>query len=184
MPRTCLACSSPNREAIDTALASSEPLRNIAKRVSISPAALLRHKAHVSVALAKTAEKREQSIGESIMARLEKLYQRGERVLDEAERSGDGRLALQAIRETREVLAGVFALANKAAEANTCDNEVVCHVVTIGEAPIHEWAEVPASAVALPYREAGWNFYRCRKYLPQTAGERIEAKPLRPFPHE
>jgi|GEM_PF-2857006 len=115
MPRTCLACSNPNRKAIDAALASGEALRNIAKRVSISPAGLLRHKAHVSVALAKIAEKREESIGDSIMARLEKLYQRGEGVLDEAERSGDGRLALQAIRETREVLAGVFTLANKAA---------------------------------------------------------------------
>lgn len=77
---------------------------------------MLRHKAHVSVALAKIAEKREESIGESVLARLENLYRRGERVLDEAERSGDGRLALQAIRETREVLAGVFTLANKAAE--------------------------------------------------------------------
>jgi len=51
------------------------------------------------------------------MARLESLYRRGERVLDEAERPGDGRLALQAIRETREVLAGVFALASKAADS-------------------------------------------------------------------
>jgi hypothetical protein len=181
MPRTCLACSSPNRSAIDAAIASGEPLRNIAKRVSISPAGLLRHKAHVSVALAKIAEKREESIGESIMARLEKLYQRGERVLDEAERSGDGRLALQAIRETREVLAGVFALANKAAEANPSGNEIVWRVVTIGEAPIHEWAEVPASAVALPYREAGCHFYKCRKNVPQTAEERVESRLPRPF---
>jgi len=38
MPRTCLACSSPEREAIDKALVIGEPLRNIAKRVSsISP---------------------------------------------------------------------------------------------------------------------------------------------------
>ncbi len=63
MPRTCLACSSPNRKAIDVALASSEPLRNIAQRVSISPAALFRHKAHVAGAIVKASEKREQSIG-------------------------------------------------------------------------------------------------------------------------
>ncbi len=115
MPRTCLACSSPNRKAIDAALASGEALRSIAKRVSISDTALFRHKAHVAGAIVKASERREESIGESILARLEKLYQRGERILDDAERSGDGRLALQAIRETREVLAGVFALANKAA---------------------------------------------------------------------
>ena len=48
MPRTCLACSSPERIAIDKALVAGEPLRNIAKRVSISPAGLLRHKTHLS----------------------------------------------------------------------------------------------------------------------------------------
>ena len=25
--------------------------------------------------------------------------------------------------------------------------------------------DLPPSAVALPYREAGWDFYKCRKYL-------------------
>ncbi|MGB7496675.1 MAG: hypothetical protein WBW05_19925 [Candidatus Acidiferrum sp.] len=50
MPRTCLACSHPDRAAIDKALAAGEPLRNIAKRVSISHAALFRHKSHVKEA--------------------------------------------------------------------------------------------------------------------------------------
>lgn len=116
MPRTCLACSSPNRTAIDKAIATGEPLRSIAKRVSISPAGLLRHKVHVSVALAKMAEKREESIGSLVMARLEKLYQRAEKLLNDAEASGDGRLALAGIREVRETLGGLFTLANKAAE--------------------------------------------------------------------
>jgi hypothetical protein len=69
---------------------------------------LLRHKAHVSVALAKIAQKREGSIGELIMARLEKLYQRAEKVLNDAEASGDGRLALAGIREVRETLGGIL----------------------------------------------------------------------------
>jgi hypothetical protein len=51
MPRTCLACVSPERAAIDKALAAGEPLRNIAKRVSISHAALFRHKSHVKEAI-------------------------------------------------------------------------------------------------------------------------------------
>jgi hypothetical protein len=68
------------------------------------------------------------------MARMEKLYQRGVRVLDEAERSGDGRLALQAIRETREVLAGVFTLANKAAEGSAAGRELRITVVRLGSA--------------------------------------------------
>jgi hypothetical protein len=98
VPRTCLACSSPNRTAIDEAIAIGEPLRDIAERVSISPAALFRHKAHVAEAIVKASEKREESIGESILARLEKLYQRAEKVLNDAEASRDGRLALAGIR--------------------------------------------------------------------------------------
>jgi hypothetical protein len=117
MPRTCRACSSPDRTAIDEAIVSGEPLRNIAKRVSISPAALLRHKTHVSQALVKASEKREESIGVSIMARLEGLYQRAEKVLNNAEASGDGRLALAGIREVRETLGGLFALVIKNAES-------------------------------------------------------------------
>jgi hypothetical protein len=56
MPRTCLACSSSEREAIDKALVAGEPLRNIAKRVSLSPAGLLRHKSHISQNIVKAAD--------------------------------------------------------------------------------------------------------------------------------
>jgi|SRR5215469_362695 len=55
MPRICLACASPEREAIEKALVSGEPLRNIAKRVSISAAALLRHKNHVAQVIVNRA---------------------------------------------------------------------------------------------------------------------------------
>jgi hypothetical protein len=58
MPRTCLACAHPDRTAIDNALVAGEPLRNIAKRVSISAAGLLRPKPHVSQAIVKASEKR------------------------------------------------------------------------------------------------------------------------------
>jgi len=40
VPRICLACASPERASIERALVSREPLRNISKRVSISPAGL------------------------------------------------------------------------------------------------------------------------------------------------
>jgi hypothetical protein len=113
MPRTCLACSSPNRAAIDTAIAKGEPLREIAEKSRISISALHRHKTHAGQAIVKASEKREESIGESIMTRLEKLYQRAEKVLNDAETSGDGRLALASIREVRETLGGLFALVSK-----------------------------------------------------------------------
>lgn len=113
MPRTCLACSNPNRAAIDKAIATGEPLREIAGKYRISISALHRHKAHAGQAIVKASEKREESIGASIMARLEKLYHRAEKVLNDAEASRDGRLSLAAIREVRETLGGLFALVSK-----------------------------------------------------------------------
>jgi hypothetical protein len=63
MPRTCLACSSPERETIDKALVAGEPFRNIAERVSISPAALFRHKNDVGNAIWKAQARREECLG-------------------------------------------------------------------------------------------------------------------------
>jgi hypothetical protein len=73
MPRTCLGCSHPEREAIDKALVAGEPLRNIAKRVSISPAALVRHKSHVAGTLVKAQERREVKLGDSIFDEIRRL---------------------------------------------------------------------------------------------------------------
>jgi len=59
MPRTCLACKSPERLKIDKALVSGAPLREIAGRWGFSKSSLERHKSHVSVAIERTQEKRE-----------------------------------------------------------------------------------------------------------------------------
>ena len=67
MPRTCFVCSSPERMAIDNALLAGESLRNIAKRVSISPAGLLRHKSHVCQPIVKAGERREERLSESLL---------------------------------------------------------------------------------------------------------------------
>ena len=69
-PRTCLACSHPNRAAIDGAIATGEPLRDISTYVSISPSALARHKTHVSVALARLPRSARSPLGVGIIARL------------------------------------------------------------------------------------------------------------------
>jgi hypothetical protein len=141
MPRTCLACSSPNRKAIDAAFALGEPVRNIAKRVSLSPAGLLRHKTHVAGAIVRATERREISIGESVRARLEKLYQRAEKVLNDTEGSGDGRLALAGIREVRETLAGLCTPVSKAAGSGAARSEIAVSIVHVGEKPECAWPD-------------------------------------------
>jgi len=100
MRRACLACSSPERAEIDKALVAGEPLRNIAKRVSISPAGLLRHKNHVAQAIVKASEKREEQLGGSLLDVQRKAWE----LLDKAESAGDHRGAIVAMREVRECL--------------------------------------------------------------------------------
>ena len=66
IPRTCLARASSERREIDKAVATGEPLSNIAKHVSMSRAGLLRHESHVSQTIVKMPERREEKLGHSI----------------------------------------------------------------------------------------------------------------------
>ena len=104
MPRTCLACSSPEREAIDKALVAGESFRNIAKRVSISPAGLLRHKNHVSQAITKASERREEQLGDNLLDEMRRVQRKAWELLGKTEFEGDYRASIVALREVRECL--------------------------------------------------------------------------------
>ena len=118
MPRTCLARSHAKREAIDTALANGEPLRNIAKRVSISPAGLLRHKSHVAHAIVKASEKREERIGDNLLDEMRRVQRKAWELLAKTESEGDHRGAIVALREVRECLESLGAMLAKANALN------------------------------------------------------------------
>jgi len=132
VPQKCSLCIHGERKEIDAALVSGTSYRNIAERFGTSLAAIFRHKSHTAQAIAKATEKRDLNLGDSILSRLEKLYERGEKILDDAERGGDGRLALASIREVRETLGGIFALANKAAAAGGAGGPVFQVAVVYG----------------------------------------------------
>src|SRR5215472_15250580 len=110
MPRTCRACTSPERAAIDRALATGKPLRNIAKRVSISPAGLLRHKSHVSEAIVRAGERREEHLGDNLLDEMRRVQRKAWQLLDRAESEGDHRGAIIALREVRECLESLGAM--------------------------------------------------------------------------
>src|SRR5215469_15875657 len=93
---------------------NGEPLRNIAKRVSISPAGLLRHKTHVAGALAKAQERREEKLGDSIFDEMRKLQHKALELLSKMESEGDYRGAIVAAREARECLLSLNELLTKA----------------------------------------------------------------------
>jgi hypothetical protein len=104
MPRTCLACSSAEREAIDKALVTGEPLRNIAKRVSVSQAVLLRHKNHVAQTIVKASELREELLGDNLLDEMRRVQRKAWELLSKTESEGDHRASIVALREVRECL--------------------------------------------------------------------------------
>jgi len=90
------------REAIDRALVEGKPYRDIARRHATSKDALMRHHhAHVSPALTRVVQRREERGAETALNRLEDLYERAKRVLDETDSAG---LQLGAIRELRAIV--------------------------------------------------------------------------------
>lgn len=129
MPRTCLACAHRKREAIDKSLADGESLRKISKRVSISPAALLRHKQHVARAIAKAQTKRDERIGDGICEQLRQVLNRTWQVVDKMESEGDNRGAIVALREVRECLESIKELVLKAEGG---PNEITVRIIHIG----------------------------------------------------
>jgi hypothetical protein len=104
MPRTCTLCSHESRRKIDEAIASGTSYRKISKRFSTSPAALSRHKSHASMAIERANEKRELSIGESVLARLEGLFKRLTGLLDAAQKAKNHFACIGYLREARGIL--------------------------------------------------------------------------------
>jgi transposase len=114
MPRTCLACSSPERLSIEKALIAGESLRNIAKRVLISPAGLLRHKKHVANAIGKAQAQHEERLGETLLDEMRRVQRKAWELLARTESAGDHRGAIVALREVRECLKSLGEMLAKA----------------------------------------------------------------------
>ena len=133
MPRTCLACASPERANIDKALVTGEPLRNIAKRVSLSTAALFRHKPHVSHAVVKASEKREEKLAETLLEQMHRVQRKAWELLDKMEKEGDHRGSVVALREVRECMESLDEmLARAEALKNAGPAEVLVKIIDVG----------------------------------------------------
>lgn len=111
MPRACTVCSHPMREHIEEDLIRGAPLRNIAEQYGLSVTALHRHKgSHLPELLLKAREEEEVELAESIYEQVEALRRRTLAILERAEREGDLKTALQAVRELRGILALAYRL--------------------------------------------------------------------------
>jgi len=117
MPRTCLACSNPNRTAIDRAIASGKSLRDIAAHVSISASALARHKSHAAQSIVKASERREERLGDSLLDEMRRMNRKAWDLLGKAESEGDYRGAIVGLREARECIEAQDKMLSRASEA-------------------------------------------------------------------
>jgi transposase len=109
---------SPVREAIDKVLVQGEPLRNIAKRVSISPAALQRHKNHIAQAIVTASEQRGEQLGDTMLDEIRRVQRKAWELLAKTESESDHRGSIVALREVRECLKSLGEMLAKADSAN------------------------------------------------------------------
>ncbi len=103
MPRRCSICDHPNRTAIDQALVGgSESLRSIADRYGLTKSAIIRHRDHhLPEHLAQAQQAQEVLQADQLLTQVQALQVKALGILSRAERAGELRTALGAIREAR-----------------------------------------------------------------------------------
>jgi hypothetical protein len=111
MPRTCTACSNPHRDDIDRLLLEGTPLRNIAKRFSLSATGLFRHNKHLSTTLANSHKEAEILRADGLLEHLNHLTAEAARLKQKAEKAKDYRTALAGVREMSRLVELVMAVA-------------------------------------------------------------------------
>jgi len=109
MAGKCRVCDHGERAAIDKAIVTrSASLRTIADRYGVSKTALIRHRDSHIPKLVQAAESARAmqavSSGASLIDELDRLLKKALAILEAAEKAGELKVALQAIREARETI--------------------------------------------------------------------------------
>jgi hypothetical protein len=102
MSRPCTVCNHPERQAIDAALVTGTPQRDLAGRHGLSQAALQRHNSeHLPAALLKAKDAGEVAHADVLLKQVRGVQSRAVKILDKAEESAQLDTALRALREVR-----------------------------------------------------------------------------------
>jgi len=103
MSQKCTACQHPKRSELDSLLVTGSPsLQSIAARFGLSKTALARHrKRHLARQAQKAIQKLEERNVVKVADRLESLFRRHERLLEQAEETADSP------EETRDRISGL-----------------------------------------------------------------------------
>ena len=101
MPRTCLACRHPDREAIDRDLLAGVPKRSIAARYGLSEGSAQRHRAHLSGPVLAEWSASQAEVYAGLADYTAQLERDARRIAAEARAKGNARLELQALAASR-----------------------------------------------------------------------------------
>ncbi len=138
MPRKCTICHHDEREAIDAALVTREPFRDIAGRFGVSKSSLVRHSDdHIPATLVKAQAATEAAQADDLLAQVCDLRDKALAVLMKAEAADDLRAAIGAIREARGCVELFGKLAGQLRDAPTINLFMTA-----------EWREVQTSVLA------------------------------------
>jgi hypothetical protein len=99
MSRKCSICTHDRRQEIEHAPLRGESHSVIAQQFTVPRGAVGRHLKHVSTALTQARKLREVEDGKSILIQLRELNLQAEQLKARADRAGDYRTALAALRE-------------------------------------------------------------------------------------
>ncbi len=114
MARVCTICSSPNRAAIDEALASGEPNRRIAARVGCAESSIRRHlEKHLPGAIVKAHEAREVARADDLLGLLREGVKDARRLRQKAEKERDYRCAVAAVKTMSDIVEKLAAVAER-----------------------------------------------------------------------
>jgi hypothetical protein len=104
-PQPCTVCTHRERATIDTDLVGGQPDKRVAAVYGIGAASVRRHRLnHIPKFLVKAQETREVSRAGDLLAQIEAIQAKTLRILLDADRAGDKRTALYAIKEARNNL--------------------------------------------------------------------------------
>lgn len=102
MGRLCSVCGHADRKQIDTAIVDGVGVRALATRYGLSKDAVARHAdTHLPGTLTRAADAAEAAHADTLLTEIRAREQRADELGRKAERDGDLRTALQALREWR-----------------------------------------------------------------------------------
>jgi hypothetical protein len=160
MGRHCSICDHPRRGEIDKALVAGVPYRAITGQKNITRSALLRHKKHhLPRSLIRARQAKETASANNLLADVCNLKRRAERIFRKAEKSGDDRIALAALREARGTVELLAKLAGELQDGPT---------INVLGSPQYQILQQTIITTLAPYPEARVAVAQALKELPDA----------------